>query len=403
MRFGEMNVSISNYQVCFDYTGAVLVREIGSAGPRSAERRANKFSFLEEITAEQMKTYSPAQLATVLKQREDVLDVLSKQYRGPEKAQRLYQPSGVVKPPPGFEDSVTEDPWVPRKDDECQTKYCHQCRPSCEPRAYLSLDGVLKGEVPPTAATGFGFHRMGSRPIMDAKIIQEIGYRPVPLPRAHPRLYAASASSQSTWTLSDILEVADFQLGLVGPEPDLEMVEESSLASDSSTQSQTNALERPRPSSTPPPTPTSWTGIVQQEEGSTIFEYSPSVCDGRSPRSLSMNEAVRRRTVESVAGLVHQESQEDEPDEVHFINSTDATDVTDSSDEIRSLRAELALTMSQIMNLGGGGINHGPATPMMAEELEEGRFHPDPLDVGEGIAVLEESVELGVPDVITQM
>lgn len=47
--------------------------------------------------------------------------------------------------------------------------------------------------------------------------------------------------------------------------------------------------------------------------------------------------------------------------------------------------------------------NQGLATPMMTEELEEGRFHPDPLDVGDGIAVLEESVELGVPDVLTQM
>ena len=41
-------------------------------------------------------------------------------------------------------------------------------------------------------------------------------------------------------------------------------------------------------------------------------------------------------------------------------------------------------------------------TPMMKEELEEGRFHHDPLDVGDGIAVLEESIELGVPDFIAK-
>ncbi|KAK7753466.1 hypothetical protein SLS62_004541 [Diatrype stigma] len=41
-------------------------------------------------------------------------------------------------------------------------------------------------------------------------------------------------------------------------------------------------------------------------------------------------------------------------------------------------------------------------TRMMEEELEEGRFHEAPLAVEHGIAVLEESVDWGVPDVITQ-
>lgn len=44
----------------------------------------------------------------------------------------------------------------------------------------------------------------------------------------------------------------------------------------------------------------------------------------------------------------------------------------------------------------------GHPTAMMEEELEEGRFHETPLDVEYGIAVLEESVEAGVPDVVTQ-
>ena len=44
----------------------------------------------------------------------------------------------------------------------------------------------------------------------------------------------------------------------------------------------------------------------------------------------------------------------------------------------------------------------GSSSPMMEEELEEGCFHETPLEVDHGVAVLEESVELGVPDVITQ-
>ena len=33
----------------------------------------------------------------------------------------------------------------------------------------------------------------------------------------------------------------------------------------------------------------------------------------------------------------------------------------------------------------------------------EGKFMPVPLKVGQGVAMLEESVELGVPDVVTQV
>jgi hypothetical protein len=38
----------------------------------------------------------------------------------------------------------------------------------------------------------------------------------------------------------------------------------------------------------------------------------------------------------------------------------------------------------------------------MKEEMEEGRFHKEPLDVAEGVAIMEESVSLGVADVMTQ-
>ena len=40
---------------------------------------------------------------------------------------------------------------------------------------------------------------------------------------------------------------------------------------------------------------------------------------------------------------------------------------------------------------------------MMEFESDEGIFTPAPLKVEHSVAVLEESVELGVPDVITQI
>jgi hypothetical protein len=42
-------------------------------------------------------------------------------------------------------------------------------------------------------------------------------------------------------------------------------------------------------------------------------------------------------------------------------------------------------------------------TSMMAYEEEEGEFLPEPLQVDRGVAVLEESVELGEADLITQV
>ncbi|KAI0416193.1 hypothetical protein F5X98DRAFT_187647 [Xylaria grammica] len=271
----NMHTHFNDKSVSFDFLGTVFSHQI-SPGPRSPERRADKLSFFEEITAEQMRTYSPTQLATILEQRDNLLDVVSRQSRASSKAQQLYYPSGsyrgsLVKPPPGF---VDMKPWVPREDEECQAKYCHHCRPSCEPRSYLSLDGILNGDVPPTAATGFGFHRMRTRPIVNAGIMREIGLRPVPWPRAEPQIYPSPPSSQSTLTLSDIIEDQILEPDYVDPEPYLGLGEGSTIDT-------VSAFEQPRPPFTPPSTPTSWTGISQQDNGTMAFECSPFVCDGR--------------------------------------------------------------------------------------------------------------------------
>ncbi|TGJ88136.1 hypothetical protein E0Z10_g656 [Xylaria hypoxylon] len=255
-----------NQPVNFDFLGTVFSNAI-SPGPRSPERRADKFSFFGEITAEQMRTYSPTQLAIILEQRDNLLGVISKQHQASSTTQQLYYPSGsyrgsLLKPPSGFIDTK---PWVPRgEDEECQAKYCHHCRPSCELRSYLSLDGILNGEVPPTAATGFGFHRMRTRPIVNARIVREIGLRPVPWPRAEPYIYPSSPSSQSTLTLSDIIEDHILEPDYVDPEPCLELGEGSTIDSVISTPSQVSAFEQPRLAFTPPSTPTSWTGMAQQ-------------------------------------------------------------------------------------------------------------------------------------------
>lgn len=48
-------------------------------------------------------------------------------------------------------------------------------------RSYLSLDGVVNGDIPPSAAVGFGFSLMRARPVIDPEIVKNIGCRAVPI------------------------------------------------------------------------------------------------------------------------------------------------------------------------------------------------------------------------------
>ncbi|KAI3337439.1 hypothetical protein HD806DRAFT_529003 [Xylariaceae sp. AK1471] len=383
------------HRVSFDHLGTVFGDEI-RPGLRGPERRSNKLSFFEEITAEQMQTYSPLQIATILDQREFLLNHLKHEHLLSGRAQQLYYlPSGShggqpLRPPPGFDYTK---PWVSRLNEECQAKFCHRCRPSFELRSYLSLDGILNGDVPPTAATGFGFHRIMTRPVMDARVVRDIGLRPVPWPRAQSHTFPSSPSSESAWSLSEGFE--DRVIEPVYAESGQLLVLEEGSITDSviPTPSRAGAFEVPRPAWSPPSTPTSWTGIVQLGNDTTMFEHCPFVCDGRSPNSLRTNDPLRHQVIESIAGLMDQELDEYEIEEFRSICSPA------SSDEYRLIRSSLTSVTSPNSDDG----RQKTATPMMEEEQQEGRFHEEPLDVGNGIAVLEESVELRVPDVIAQM
>ncbi|GAP89293.2 hypothetical protein SAMD00023353_3700280 [Rosellinia necatrix] len=67
----------------------------------------------------------------------------------------------------------------------------------------------------------------------------------------------------------------------------------------------------PRPTFTPPCTPTIWTGICRHPNGTSTFEHSPLlyddglVYDGRNPNSLNTNRQVRRQVIGSIVGLDH--------------------------------------------------------------------------------------------------
>lgn len=68
--------------------------------------------------------------------------------------------------------SQCKKPWVPRA--ECEFKICHHCRANCKDLSWLSLDAVLRDDVPATALTCFGFHLSGRKepPVASARALR---------------------------------------------------------------------------------------------------------------------------------------------------------------------------------------------------------------------------------------
>ncbi|RYO82184.1 hypothetical protein DL766_004581 [Monosporascus sp. MC13-8B] len=389
------------------------------AKARSAESRSDKLSFLKEITYEQMTTYTPDQIATILRQREHLLNVLSEEYRATCRKKRPY----TWNPPPGFGFPESKRPWIPDYADECQFKCCHRCRPSLEGRAYLSLDGILKDDIPPTAATGFGFHHAGARPVIDADIVKEIGYRAVPWPRARfddgpPPLSLASSQAPSTpsspWSSfieEDVLEVDNY-----GPEP----LSSGQLAEDNPYASTQLGRDAPRRAATPrsgardlrelyhslalvpwrtdnPPSPGPKPEAIEPRT------QTPGGIQSRPARGdgvLGMSSRTRDRRIHQVKHLASQH-----PVNRHAWSAYGQEEMNEAclDPTYNSSKPVLACwTPLPPPTPSEDAFFQGHPTPMMEEELEEGRFHETPLAVYHGVAVFEESVELGVPDVITQ-
>ncbi|ORY68418.1 uncharacterized protein BCR38DRAFT_471985 [Pseudomassariella vexata] len=402
--------------VSFDLLGASF-EESPAPPPRGPEERSNRLSFFKEITADEMKSYTPDQIATILEQRENLHNVLGQEQERMDRVKRpFYMPSsgpnGLTDPPPGFEHLENKRPWVPDDEEECQFKCCQQCRPTAESRSYLSLDGIVKGDVPPTAAVGFGFHLQGTRPIIDADIVKNIGYRPVPVPK--PVVADSVESPSSPSSIWSILEMIDEQMiEMVRIETDTDE-SESTLDShldlvkmrtpvfqdDSNGQLKSAAI---RPPWTPPTTPTAWAGAQKGENGVINFEHRPSVSDGRSCDSLKTNPRLRRATFDSIRTYVDATAHGDHPNlpNPYFpYEPADANDVGLFLPFNKTVFARACITLLPPPSPAEEAYLHE-----LAPVVEQGgRFHEEPLEVGDnGVAVMEESVGLGVPDVVAQV
>lgn len=78
-------------------------------------------------------------------------------------------------------------PWVPRMQEECTFRACHRCYRRAAEKAWLSLDGIVNGDIPPTAAGAYSFHYMQQRPVCKASVVANLGYRAVPLVSSAPK------------------------------------------------------------------------------------------------------------------------------------------------------------------------------------------------------------------------
>ncbi|KJZ76223.1 hypothetical protein HIM_04305 [Hirsutella minnesotensis 3608] len=155
----------------------------------SPAAREDKLSLFNEMTQEQMIGYRPDQMATILRQRENVQAVIQLQRLRNDSTDIINRHTypGVFESAPSSFDY--KKPWVRGVQDECQYRICSRCRPSLADRAFLSLDAIAHGEIPPTAAVGFGFHIMGERPIVNAEVLKQLGQR------ADPETWTCSTGS----------------------------------------------------------------------------------------------------------------------------------------------------------------------------------------------------------------
>ncbi|KAF4956212.1 hypothetical protein FGADI_4024 [Fusarium gaditjirri] len=168
---------LTGEQPCMDYLDFSFRKNM-VVRKGSAEARRDKLSFLQELTPEQMASYRPDQIATILRQREELKDVIAKEER--QKTTSALFSNHL--PPLAFEPSFDDKGQRTLDEDAlCQYQICQRCRPVCVDRAFLSLNAVADGEITPTAAAGFGFESLGGRPVIDKDVVRHIDeHRPRP-------------------------------------------------------------------------------------------------------------------------------------------------------------------------------------------------------------------------------
>lgn len=138
----------------------MLVRDL-KPPERGAAARQDKLSPLKELSPEQLHSYTSEQLVKVLKQHENVVETALSDRYGP------------------FVPRTEERPYIVGQAEECKATLCPRCGRGGvgEDLTWLRIDGVLKGDIPASAAVGYGFRALGGRPVTDANVVKNLGLR----------------------------------------------------------------------------------------------------------------------------------------------------------------------------------------------------------------------------------
>ncbi|KAG8161593.1 hypothetical protein KVR01_008580 [Diaporthe batatas] len=130
---------------------------------RGPAARSDRLSLLEELTPAQLESLSAPQLAKLLQQR------------GHANKQAITDRFGVL----GL--SASGRPFLKSETQECKQTLCPACGKGMmgEEVSYVDLDGILRGDIPPTVALGYGFRKSG-RPVADVSVARNIGLRRLP-------------------------------------------------------------------------------------------------------------------------------------------------------------------------------------------------------------------------------
>lgn len=278
-------------------------------------------------------------------------------------------------------------PWVCDASTECQYKICPYCRPGAADRAYLSLDGVANGEIPPTAAVGFGFQTLGERPVVNVDTVRDIGLRSESVvSRFGPSFFV------STLTKLQLQHEYDFGDS------------ESSYSSEQNiitrNDQQIIRLEKVNVSHGELKHITKVKDPCEATRGR--LKYSP-----KSDNLAAFEKSRQSKSGEAFRQSADNASGPSTPNGAKQLHGTDRNPQTPRlSAHGPSLGLEMLVDQTASGAIGDAprdtSQGTSPVSPMMEHEKDIGKFTPAPLKVDHGVAVLEESMELGVPDVITQ-
>ncbi|KAK8901769.1 hypothetical protein ACHAQE_002390 [Botrytis cinerea] len=353
-----------------------------SPRPRGPEARRSRFSFLDEINSKDLKAYSPSQIQLILKQRSHLHDVLAdceEPDLTPSNSSSniprfLFNPFSRTSPAtsqtvPNLR-MTNPRPWLPSRGTECQFKCCHTCRPTLLDRSYLSLNAIANDDLPCTATTGFGFNLQKFRPVGNAEVVKNLGLRPNPVPAEPNRPRSRNLRYQRRAT--------DLGLGV--------LTDRSTIVSNSNNMN-TN--------SSPPPT-NSCNAVTQFStpySRSDFFSEPPSSTTGPFPSSSSDSTSTSDGSNSYPFPYVGRLAP------VYNQNNNTSSFRTVSSSIVQNHAVLIPLPPQ---NPSEVSLLVTPTTPTLMEETEsDGHFFgAEPLEVEDGVAVMEEGVGLHVPDVL---